>query len=209
MNGTHPQTCECLIVIGASTGGTEAIREVLERMPADAPPILVAQHMPEGFTRSFAARLDSLCRIKVKEADHGEPVLRGNAYIAPGHSHLRVRRRGADYVTELSRSAPVNRHRPSVDVLFRSAAACGGENVLAVILTGMGKDGAAGMLELRRAGAHTYAQDESSCIVFGMPKEAVTLGGVDEVMPLESIAGALLARLAYSRKAAKNRENAG
>lgn len=208
MKETHPEACERLIVIGASTGGTEAIREVLERMPENAPPILVAQHMPEGFTRSFAARLDSLCRIRVKEAENGERVLPGSAYIAPGHSHLRVRKRGAEYVTELSRSAPVNRHRPSVDVLFRSAAACAGENVLAVILTGMGKDGAAGMLELHRAGAHTYAQDESSCIVFGMPKEAVTLGGVDEVVPLESIAGAVLARLAYSRKAARIRENA-
>ena len=205
MDGALHTAGERLIVIGASTGGTEAIREVLERMPVDAPPILVAQHMPEGFTRAFAARLDSLCRIKVKEAEHGERVLPGRAYIAPGHSHLRVRRRGPEYVTELCRSAPVNRHRPSVDVLFRSAA-CVGENVLAVILTGMGKDGAAGMLDLHRAGAHTYAQDESSCVVYGMPKEAVALGGVDEVLPLESIAGAVLARLAYCRKATRAQE---
>jgi two-component system chemotaxis response regulator CheB len=191
---------ERLIVIGASTGGTEAIREVLERMPANAPAILVAQHMPEGFTRSFAARLDALCRITVKEAEHGERVLPGRAYIAPGHSHLRIRRRGPEYVNELCRGAPVNRHRPSVDVLFRSAATCCGENALGVILTGMGKDGAAGMLELRRAGAHTYAQDESSCVVYGMPKEAVALGGVHEVLPLNAIAAAVLARLAYWRK---------
>jgi two-component system chemotaxis response regulator CheB len=200
MPGTASAAGEPLIVIGASTGGTEAIRELLERMPENAPPILVAQHMPEGFTRSFAARLDSLCRIEVKEAEHGERVLPGRAYIAPGHSHLRVRRRGPEYVAELCRSAPVNRHRPSVDVLFRSAAASAGEKVLAVILTGMGKDGAAGMLELRRAGAHTYAQDESSCVVYGMPKEAVALGGVDEVLPLDGIAGAVLARIALYRK---------
>ena len=196
-----------LIVIGASTGGTEAVREVLERMPVDAPPILVAQHMPEGFTRSFAARLDALCRIDVKEAEHGECVLPGRAYIAPGHSHLRLRRRGPEYAAELCRSAPINRHRPSVDVLFRSAA-CLGENVLAIILTGMGKDGAAGMLDLHRAGAHTYAQDENSCVVYGMPKEAVALGGVDEVLPLEAIAAAVLARLAYCRKSARPQENA-
>jgi two-component system chemotaxis response regulator CheB len=194
-----------LIVIGASTGGTEAIREVLARMPPDAPPVLVAQHMPEGFTRSFAARLDSLCRIHVKEAEHSERLLPGRAYIAPGHSHLRVRRRGPEYVADLCRSAPVNRHRPSVDVLFRSAASMA-ENVLAVILTGMGKDGAAGMLDLHRAGAHTYAQDETSCVVYGMPKEAVALGGVDEVLPLEAIAGAILARLAHCRKNAKAQE---
>jgi two-component system chemotaxis response regulator CheB len=132
-------------------------------------------------------------------------VLSGRAYIAPGHSHLRVRRRGPEYVTELCRSDPVNSHRPSVDVLFRSATRVAG-NVLAVILTGMGKDGAAGMLDLRRAGAHTYAQDESSCVVYGMPKEAVALGGVDEVLPLEAIAGALLARLADPRKTRKPQE---
>lgn len=208
MNGTLQPAGERLIVIGASTGGTEAIREVLERMPVDAPPILVAQHMPEGFTRSFAARLDSLCRITVKEAEHGERVVAGRAYIAPGHSHLRVRRRGPEYVAELCRSAPVNRHRPSVDVLFQSAARMG-ENALGVILTGMGKDGAAGMLELRRAGAHTYAQDESSCVVYGMPKEAVALGGVDEVLPLAAIAGALLARVAHGRRVARTQENPG
>jgi two-component system chemotaxis response regulator CheB len=205
---TPAAAAEKLIVIGGSTGGTEAIREVLERMPPDAPAILVAQHMPEGFTRSFAARLDAACRIEVKEATHDERILPGRAYIAPGHSHLRIKRRGGGYVTELCQGEPVNRHRPSVDVLFRSAA-CVAENVLAIILSGMGKDGAAGMLELHRAGAHTYAQDESSCVVYGMPKEAVGLGGVDEVLPLEAIAAAVLARLGHLRKTAEGQAASG
>jgi two-component system chemotaxis response regulator CheB len=191
----HMSSTEKLIVIGASTGGTEAIKEVLIELPFDAPGVLVTQHMPEAFTRSFAARLDGLCRITVKEAENGERVLPGHAYIAPGHSHLLLRRSGANYVTQLSQSEPVNRHRPSVDVLFRSAAECAGKNTIAIILTGMGKDGAAGMLELHRAGAHTYAQDEHSCVVFGMPKEAIALGAADEVLPLHEIAPALLARL--------------
>jgi two-component system chemotaxis response regulator CheB len=185
-----------VIVIGASTGGTEAVKDVLTQMPVNAPGILVAQHMPEGFTRSFAARLDSLCAITVKEAADGERVLPGHAYIAPGHSHLMLKKSGGGYATLLSQSEPVNRHRPSVDVLFRSAARSGAANVLAVILTGMGKDGAAGMAELRRAGACTYAQDEASCVVFGMPKEAIAQGGVEEILPLDEIAAALLARLA-------------
>ena len=187
---------EHVIVIGASTGGTEAIKEVLVRMPADAPPILVAQHMPEGFTPAFAARLDKLCRITVEEARTGQRVLRGHAYIAPGHSHLMLKRGVDCYVTHLSRGDAVNRHRPSVDVLFRSAARAGAHDVIGVILTGMGKDGAHGMAELRRAGAYTLAQDRQSCIVFGMPKEAIALDAVDEVVPLEAITGAVLARLA-------------
>ena len=187
---------ERVIVVGASTGGTEAIREVLTRMPADAPGILVAQHMPEGFTRSFAARLDTLCRITVKEARHGEHVLPGHAYIAPGHSHLLLGRAFGRYMTMLSQAQLVNHHRPSVDVLFNSAARAGASNVLGVILTGMGKDGAAGLRELNRAGAYTYAQNEDSCVVFGMPREAIALGAVDEVLPVEHIASALLARLA-------------
>ena len=186
---------EKVIVIGASTGGTEAIKDVLVELPFDAPGVLVTQHMPEAFTRSFAARLDSLCRISVKEAENGERVLPGHAYIAPGHSHLMLKRSGANYVTQLSQSEPVNRHRPSVDVLFRSAAECAAKNATAIILTGMGKDGAAGMLELHRAGAYTYAQDEHSCVVFGMPKEAIALGAADEVLPLHEIPRALLARL--------------
>jgi two-component system chemotaxis response regulator CheB len=191
-----------VIVIGASTGGTEAIKDVLIRMPPDAPGILVTQHMPEGFTRSFANRLDSLCRISVKEASSGERVLPGHAYIAPGHSHLLLRRSGANYVTQLAQTELVNRHRPAVDVLFRSAAECGGKNVVGVILTGMGKDGAAGMLELHGAGAYTYAQDENSCVVFGMPKEAIALGGVDKTLPLHKIAGAVLNHIAASGRRA-------
>ncbi len=181
-----------LIIVGASTGGTEAIREVLEAMPPDIPGILITQHMPEAFTRSFAKRLDGLCRVTVKEAEDGERVRPGYAYVAPGHSHLRVRRSGDDYLTELARSAPVNRHRPSVDVLFRSAAAHVGRHAIGVILTGMGRDGAAGMREMHDAGAWTVAQDEHSCVVFGMPKEAINSGGVDEILPLKAIARAVI-----------------
>ena len=183
-------------MMGASTGGTEAIRDVLIQMPQDAPAILVAQHMPDGFTRTFAARLDTLCRIRVKEAEDGEPVLAGHAYIAPGHSHLIVARSGDRYVARLSQSELVNRHRPSIDVLFSSAARTGAPNLVGVILTGMGRDGAAGLLALRHAGGYTYAQDEQSCVVFGMPKEAIALGAVDEVLPVAEIGPALLARLA-------------
>jgi two-component system chemotaxis response regulator CheB len=187
---------EKLIVIGASTGGTEAIKDVLVHMPPDAPGILVTQHMPEAFTRSFAARLNGLSRITVIEAVGGERVLPGHAYIAPGHSHLLLKKSGANYVTCLSQADPVNRHRPSVDVLFRSAAEHAGRNAIGVILTGMGKDGATGMLELRRTGAHTIAQNEESCVVFGMPKEAIALGGVDEVLALDAIPRAVLTRAA-------------
>jgi two-component system chemotaxis response regulator CheB len=190
---------EKLVFIGASTGGTEAIKMVLSRMPPDAPAILVTQHMPESFTKSFAQRLDGLCRIRVKEAEHGERVLPGHAYVAPGHSHLLVRRSGANYVTELSQGPPVNRHRPSVDVLFRSAANVAGRNAIGVILTGMGKDGAAGMLEMKRAGAATFAQDEATCVVYGMPREAVAMGGVDEVLPVQDITGRVLTRLGRDR----------
>jgi two-component system, chemotaxis family, protein-glutamate methylesterase/glutaminase len=152
---------EKLIIIGASTGGTEAIREFLMQMPSDCPGILITQHMPEGFTRSFAKRLDSLCKISVQEAAGNERVLPGHAYIAPGHSHLLLTRSGANYMTKIEQSEPVNRHRPSVDVLFRSAAQCAGKNAVGVILTGMGKDGAAGMLEMKTAGAYNFAQDEA------------------------------------------------
>jgi len=183
---------EKLLVIGASTGGTEAIKEVLVHLPPDCPGIVMAQHMPEGFTKSFAARLDSLCQISIKEAEHGERILPGHAYLAPGHSHLLVKRSGANYVCELSQAEPVNRHRPSVDVLFRSAANTAGKNVIGVILTGMGKDGAAGMKEMKDAGAHNFAQDEASCVVFGMPKEAIAQGGVDEIVPLPQMAKRLL-----------------
>ncbi|AXK64125.1 chemotaxis response regulator protein-glutamate methylesterase [Burkholderia sp. IDO3] len=187
---------EKLIIIGASTGGTEAIREVLTPLPPDAPAVLIAQHMPPGFTKSFAQRLNGLCRIAVKEAEHGERVLPGHAYIAPGHAHLLLARSGANYIAQLSEEPPVNRHRPSVDVLFRSAAQHAGKNAIGVILTGMGRDGAAGLLDMKRAGAHTFAQDEASCIVFGMPREAIALGGAEEVAPLAEMSRRVMARLA-------------
>lgn len=178
---------EKLIIIGASTGGTEAIKSFLCQMPSDSPGILITQHMPEGFTKSFAKRLDGLCKISVSEAQGGERILPGHAYIAPGHSHLLLTRSGANYVTQIEASEPVNRHRPSVDVLFRSAAKYAGKNAVGVILTGMGKDGADGMLEMRNSGAYNFAQDEASCVVFGMPKEAIATGAVNEVVPLNDI----------------------
>lgn len=187
---------EKLIIIGASTGGTEAIREFLMQMPSDCPGILIAQHMPEGFTTSFARRLDSLCRISVSEAAGNERILPGHAYIAPGHSHLLLTRSGANYMTKIEQTDPVNRHRPSVDVLFRSAAVAAGKNAVGVILTGMGKDGAAGMLEMKNAGAHNFAQDEASCVVFGMPREAIAVGAVHEVAPLQALPGLVLGQLA-------------
>ena len=187
---------EKLIIIGASTGGTEAIREVLVPLPPDAPAVLIAQHMPPGFTKSFAQRLNGLCRITVKEAEHGERVLPGHAYIAPGHAHLLLARSGANYIAHLSDEPPVNRHRPSVDVLFRSAAQHAGKNAIGVILTGMGRDGAAGLLDMRKAGAYTLAQDEASCIVFGMPREAIALGAADDVAPLSEMSRRVMTRLA-------------
>jgi len=187
---------EKLIIIGASTGGTEAIREFLMQMPSDCPGILIAQHMPEGFTTSFARRLDSLCRISVSEAAGNERILPGHAYIAPGHSHLLLTRSGANYMTKIEQTDPVNRHRPSVDVLFRSAAVAAGKNAVGVILTGMGKDGAAGMLDMKNAGAHNFAQDEASCVVFGMPREAIAIGAAHEVAPLNALPGLVLGQLA-------------
>ncbi|OIR00951.1 chemotaxis response regulator protein-glutamate methylesterase [mine drainage metagenome] len=178
---------EKLLIIGASTGGTEAIKSFLLKMPSDCPGILITQHMPAGFTKSFANRLDSLCQISVKEAQGGERVLPGHAFIAPGDKHLLLARSGANYVTELSDAPPVNRHKPSVDVLFDSAAELAGKNAIGVILTGMGKDGAAGMARMRDAGAYNFAQNEESCVVYGMPKEAVAQGGVDEVAHLEEL----------------------
>ncbi|MFC5512847.1 chemotaxis response regulator protein-glutamate methylesterase [Massilia jejuensis] len=186
---------EKLIIIGASTGGTEAIREFLMQMPSDCPGILIAQHMPEGFTTSFARRLDSLCKISVVESAGNERVLPGHAYIAPGHSHLLLTRSGANYMTRIEQTDPVNRHRPSVDVLFRSAAVAAGKNAVGVILTGMGKDGAAGMLEMKHAGAHNFAQDEASCVVFGMPREAIAIGAAHEVAPLTALPGLVLDHL--------------
>lgn len=189
-------TTEKLIVVGASTGGTEAIKDFLITLPPDCPGVLIAQHMPETFTHSFAKRLDSLCKISVKEAVDGERVLPGCAYIAPGHSHLLLQRSGANYVTKLSQEPPVNRHRPSVDVLFRSAANYAGANAIGVILTGMGKDGALGMLEMRQKGAYNFAQNEESCVVFGMPKEAIAVAAVNETVPLDEMGSRVMAHLA-------------
>lgn len=184
---------EKVIVIGASTGGTEAIKEFLMQLPPDCPGIVVTQHMPETFTRSFAERLDRVCpKLSVREAAGGERVLPGHVYIAPGHSHLLLNKQGANYVTALSQEAPVNRHRPSVDVLFNSAAVSAGRNAVGVILTGMGKDGAAGMVVMKGAGAYNFAQDESSCVVFGIPKEAIAHGGVDVVATLTDLPGLVL-----------------
>jgi len=186
--GQFLNTTEKLVCLGSSTGGTEALKEVLTRMPAAAPGTLITQHMPETFTASFAARLNGLSAMTVKEAEHNERILPGHAYVAPGHSHLLVKKSGAYYYTELSRAEPVNRHRPSVDVLFDSAARALGPNAVGAILTGMGKDGAQGLLAMRAAGAHTIAQDEASCVVYGMPKAAVELGAAMDVLPLSDIA---------------------
>jgi len=186
---------EKLIAIGSSTGGTEAIRHVLQPLPATSPALLITQHMPPGFTRSFAERLNKLCQITVKEAEDGERILPGHAYIAPGAMHMELGRSGANYVVKLNEGPPVNRHKPSVDVLFKSVAINAGRNAVGVILTGMGNDGAAGMLEMHRAGAWTIAQDEASCVVFGMPREAIAMGGTSEVVDLGHISQHMLAKI--------------
>ena len=173
-----------IVFVGASTGGTEAVKTFLLGIPADCVPILIVQHMPESFTGSFAARLNSLCKPRVIEARGGEVLESGVVYIAPGHSHLKIRRTPSGYLTELMKTAPVNRHRPSVDVLFDSAAEIVGRNAVGVILTGMGKDGANGLLRMRQAGARTFGQDEATCVVYGMPREAALIGAVEEVAPL-------------------------
>jgi len=186
---------EKLIFIGASTGGTEATKTVLMELPADCPAILITQHMPAGFTTSYAKRLDSLCQIRVKEAADGERLLPGHAYLAPGGFHLSVERSGANYIARVRDGEPVNRHKPSVEVLFESAARVVGPNALAVMLTGMGGDGAQAMRAMRDAGSYNICQDEASCVVFGMPREAVRLGAPHEVLPLSRIAAALIAHL--------------
>lgn len=186
---------EKLIAIGASTGGTEAIKEVLSRLPAETPGIVMVQHMPETFTPSFARRLDSLSAVRVLEAQGGEHIQPGHAYLAPGHSHMTVKRSGNGWVTELNKGEPVNRHRPAVDVLFESVAREVGRNAIGVILTGMGKDGAQGMLAMRQAGAWNIGQDQESCVVYGMPREAARVGAIDEVASLNDIADRILARL--------------
>lgn len=190
-----PRTTDQVIVIGASTGGTEALAEVLSSMPADSPGIVVVQHMPEKFTTAFAARLNSICRITVTEAKDGDRVLAGNALIAPGNFHILLKRSGARYFVEVNDGPSVNRHRPSVDVLFRSVAKYAGSNAIGIIMTGMGDDGARGMKEMKEAGAFNIAQDEESCVVFGMPKEAIAFGGVDRVVGLRHIKDTILNKL--------------
>jgi len=196
---------EKIIFIGASTGGTEATKEVLINLPPDCPAVMITQHMPPGFTRSYAARLDGLARIRVAEARDGERVLPGHAYIAPGGLHLSVERSGANYLARVRDGEPVNRHKPSVEVLFKSAAHNVGPNALAIMLTGMGADGAKAMKEMRDAGSYNLVQDEASCVVFGMPREAINAGAAHEVLPLQQIAGKLIERLRSTAGVSTNR----
>jgi two-component system chemotaxis response regulator CheB len=189
------ETTDKLIIIGASTGGTTAIQEFLEMMPPDCPGIVIVQHMPELFTRSFANRLNAICSITVKEGDNGDIITPGRAIIAPGNKHMMIRKTGARYCVEISEGPFVNRHRPSVDVLFRSAAKFAGQNAVGIILTGMGDDGARGLLEMKQAGAYTIAQDEVTSVVFGMPKAAINMGASSIVLPLEKIAEHVLQQL--------------
>jgi len=186
------QTTEKVVVVGASTGGTEALKTFLEAFPLDSSGIVIVQHMPENFTTAFANRLNSICRLTVKEAEDGDTVIRGRALIAPGNHHLLLKRSGARYYVEVKDGPLVSRHRPSVDVLFRSAARYAGKNSVGVIMTGMGDDGAKGMLELKEAGAFTIAQDKNTCVVFGMPQEAIKIGAAIKVLPLQSIAANVL-----------------
>jgi two-component system chemotaxis response regulator CheB len=186
------KTTEMVTCVGASTGGTEALREFLEALPANAPGIVIVQHMPEKFTAAFARRLNGLCAVEVKEAADGDPVLRGHVLIAPGDKHVLLERQGARYHVSVKTGPLVSRHRPSVDVLFRSAARSAGSNAMGIIMTGMGDDGARGMLEMHQAGAYTVAQDEATSVVFGMPKEAIAKGGVDRILPLDQIAREVL-----------------
>ncbi|MDZ7922660.1 MAG: chemotaxis response regulator protein-glutamate methylesterase [Marinagarivorans sp.] len=192
---TRLQSTEKIIAIGASTGGTEAIKDVLMQLPAGVPGIVMTQHMPAGFTRTYAERLNKLTKLHVVEAKGGERILPGHAYLAPGGFHLLVVRSGADYVTKLSSAEPMHRHRPAVDVMMASVAEAGGKNVIAILLTGMGKDGAQGMLDIRNNGGYTLAQDEQSCVVYGMPKEAVNIGGVDKTVALDKMGDAILEKL--------------
>lgn len=189
------KTTDTIIAIGSSTGGTEAVKDLLETLPPNTPPILITQHMPERFTKTWADRLNSLCRISVKEAQDGDSVLSGHALVAPGGYHMTLERSGARYTVRINQDPPVNRHRPSVDVMFASVARYAGANAVGVILTGMGNDGAKEMLTMKQAGAFTIAQDEASCVVFGMPKEAIKAGAVEKVLPLNDIAGAVLAHV--------------
>jgi len=195
------KTTEKVVAVGASTGGTEALKTLLCAMPVNSPGMVIVQHMPEGFTAAFSRRLDSLCRITVKEAAQGDTILQGHALIAPGNHHVIMRRSGTRYYVEIKDGPLVSRHRPSVDVLFRSAARYAGINAIGVIMTGMGDDGAKGMHEMKGCGAHTIAQDEDSCVVFGMPHEAMKLGCVDKVLPLHAIAREIMSFTEPSREA--------
>ena len=202
--GALLQSTHKVIAVGASTGGTEAIRMFLMALPADSPGVVIAQHMPAKFTRSFAERLDNLCQIRVREAQDGDRILPGHALIAPGNYHMQVRRSGAAYSVHVTMGEPVNRHRPSVDVLFHSCAHALGANAVGVIMTGMGDDGARGLLAMHQAGAPTVAQDEESCVVFGMPKAAIALGAVDEVVALEQIPATVMRLLTAPRSSASS-----
>ncbi len=196
---------EKIIFIGASTGGTEATKDVLVNLPADCPAVCITQHMPPGFTRSYAARLDGLCKIRVKEAQDGERILPGHGYIAPGGMHFSVERSGANYIARVQDGEPVNRHKPSVEVLFNSAAKVVGPNALGIMLTGMGADGAKAMKVMKDAGAYNLVQDEATCVVFGMPREAINAGAADEVLPLQQIATRLVERLRSTSGMSLNR----
>lgn len=188
-----------IIFVGASTGGTEAVKIFLLGIPPDCPPILIVQHMPESFTASFAARLNTLCAPRVIEAQGGELLESGTVYVAPGHSHLTIKHGASAYVTELLKTPPVNRHRPSVDMLFDSAADVVGRNAIGVILTGMGKDGAKGLLRMRKAGARTFGQDEASCVVYGMPREAALIGALEDVASLDGLSRRVLSLIGRPR----------
>lgn len=189
------RTTHRVVAIGASTGGTEAVRQVLAELPADCPGTLIVQHMPEQFTKAFAKRLDGISALSVSEAQHGDQVLPGRVLIAPGNYHMRLVREGAKYVVAIDQEKPVSHHRPSVDVLFESVAEAAGRNAVGVILTGMGDDGARGLLRMREAGAHTIAQDKDSCVVFGMPREAIERGAACQVVPLDQVSQAVLSKL--------------
>ena len=198
-NNSMIKTTNKVVAIGASTGGTVALTELLTKLPANIPPILIVQHMPEGFTYKFAERLNSLCKFEVKEAKHGDYVLSGRVLLAPGNKHMIIKRDGANYYVELKEGPLVFHQRPAVEVLFCSMATYVGKNAVGIILTGMGKDGADGLLEMKKNGAYTIAQDEKSCIVFGMPKEAIALGGVDEIYPLSDIPFAIMKHIEKNR----------
>jgi two-component system, chemotaxis family, protein-glutamate methylesterase/glutaminase len=196
---------EKLVFIGASTGGTEATKELLMSLPPDSPGVVITQHMPPGFTKSYASRLDGLCKIRVKEAVDGERILPGHAYIAPGGFHLSVERSGANYIARVSDGEPVNRHKPSVEVLFESAARVVGQNAMGIMLTGMGADGAKAMRTMRDAGSYNVCQDEATCVVFGMPREAIAPGAANEVLPLGKIAQHVIDRLRSTSGLSMNR----